>query len=95
MRTRFGETTDDNLSSGMKSLLVLSWYIHNKKEVTIDLSSCGSKHIGLAFSLIAESGLGIKVLLRHLCVYDIQNKILYKGKLMNNQEYLEFQLKER
>lgn len=92
VKTKFGETTDDNLSSGIKSLLVLSWYIQKRKAITIDLSSCGSKHLGAAFEMIVKSGLAIKVILRHICVGDITTKILYKGRVMTSQEYLDLML---
>ena len=90
--TKFGATTDENLSSGMKRLLVLAWYIKNKKAVTIDLSSCGAMHLKMAFEMIAKSGLNIKVVLRHICVHEITTKILYKGKMMSSQEYLDLLL---
>lgn len=95
IETKFGETTDENLSSGMKSLLVLSWYIKNNKSITIDLSSCGGNHLGFAFKMIANSGLNIKVIVRHICVNEIETKILYKGIVMSSQEYLDYILEKR
>lgn len=92
LKTRYGIIDANKLSSGMKSLLVLNWYITHNKSITIDLSSCGGKHLGFAFNMIAKSGLDIKVIIRHICLNYIETNIKYNNTIMNSDEYLEYVL---
>ena len=94
IKTKFGHTTADNMSSGMKSLLVLSWYIKRKKNITIDLSSCGTLHLAYAFKIISESGLKINVIVRHLCLNEVKTKIKYNGQIMDSTQYINTILEE-
>jgi hypothetical protein len=81
IKTRFGETYYSELSSGMKSLLLLAYMIDHEDNFIIDLSSCSSNYLDVAFKRIAKSNKNIKVVVRHKDILTIETPIKVKGKI--------------
>jgi hypothetical protein len=84
IKTRFGITNCDNLSSGMKSLLVLYYMLDKEDNFIIDLSSCGNNYLKIAFRKIVESNKDVKVVIRHSEVSSIDTPIVSNNKQFSN-----------
>jgi hypothetical protein len=84
VHTRFEIACSMDLSSGMKCLFVLAYLLDKDNNFIIDLSSCSSDYLDVAFKLIVKSKKNVKVVIRHTDVMSITTPIKWDGRIFSD-----------